>query len=78
MRNERIIYLILKEDNYITAKQISEIMGLSRKLIVQSIQEIKDELPEYGARLEVKKGRGYRIQIHDKMNFDAHFQIPLD
>ena len=77
MRNERIIYLILKEDNYITAKQISEIMGLSRKLIVQSIQEIKDELPEYGARLEVKKGRGYRIQIHDKMNFDAHFQIPL-
>ena len=44
MRNERIIYLILKEDNYITAKQISEIMGLSRKLIVQSIQEIKDEL----------------------------------
>ncbi len=77
MRNERIIYLIMKEDNYITAKQISEIMGISRKLVVQSIQEIKDELPEYGALLEVKKGRGYRIQIHDKTNFDAHFQIPL-
>ena len=77
MRNERIINLILKEQNYITANQISEKMGISRKLIIQSIQEIKEELPAYGAQLEVKKGLGYHILIHDKSNFDAHFKIPL-
>lgn len=77
MRNERIINLILKEENYITANQISEKMGISRKLIIQSIQEIKEELPAYGAQLEVKKGLGYPILIHNKSNFDIDCQVRL-
>lgn len=77
MRNERIINLILKEQNYITANQISEKRRISRNLIMQSIQEIKEELPAYGAQLEAKQGWGYPSLMHDKSNFDIDCQVRL-
>lgn len=56
------IYDILKDKNYHTAKEISEVLDVSSKTIRYKIKELKDILKEYDIYIESKTSFGYILK----------------
>lgn len=72
MLNERrtIIIRILKEhDDYVTSKELAEKLDISVRTIKSIIKDLKMEVRPFGAELEMKRGVGYRLHIHNEKAF---------
>ena len=69
-RAEEKILASLSKDAYIRAADLSERINLSEKTIRQHINSISDYLKKHGAYIESVRGKGYRLVIEDKEQFD--------
>lgn len=61
---------LLNVDEYRTAAQLADALGLSEKTIRLRIKDLNEELVVYGAKVSAKARFGYRMEITDQKKFD--------
>lgn len=64
----------LSAERYITAQRLGEQLLFSEKTIRNYMRELNDFLQPYGACIETKHGRGYRIAIQDAHLFSGIYK----
>lgn len=64
----------LKESDFVTSKEIDEILDVSNKTARKMIASLSDEIADYGASIESKSGKGYFLKIDDEELFEELFQ----
>lgn len=62
-------YLFDHVHDYQSSKVLASQIAVSDKTIRKYIRELESVLEVYGARIEMKKGSGYRLHIWDKQQF---------
>ena len=71
-REIEILQLLMKQDTFLTALQIGELLQLSERTIKETVRALKSNLgTDSGARLVSVKGKGYMLKIIDDGQF--HF-----
>lgn len=61
---------LLKADEYRTAAQLADALGLSEKTIRLRIKDLNEELVTYGAQISAKARFGYKMEITDEEKFE--------
>lgn len=61
---------LLHVDEYRTAAQIADALGLSEKTIRLRIKDLNEELVTYGAKVSAKARFGYRMEITDEKKYE--------
>ena len=69
-RQNRLLELI-REDSYITYKELSDRMHLSKRTIYSEIADLNDLLLSHGACIETKPRYGVRILVNDQKKFSS-------
>lgn len=67
----------LSTEHYITAERLGEQLLFSEKTIRNYMRELNDFLHPYGACIETKHGKGYRLAIHDADLFSGIYKDGL-
>lgn len=62
-RQKQIIDLLLKQEHYMTARQLADHMQLSEKTIYRELQTIEELLKSCDIELQKQTGRGYRLEL---------------
>lgn len=62
-------YLFDHVHEYQSSKILASQIAVSDKTIRKYIRELEEVLANYGAKIEMKKGSGYRLQIEDNQRF---------
>lgn len=73
-RQLNIIYQLASSEKPLTAEEIAKRLDISARTIKTEMQDIKENLPGYGASLIAKRNRGYSIQIDDLPTFKAFIE----
>ncbi|MBR4471778.1 MAG: BglG family transcription antiterminator [Erysipelotrichaceae bacterium] len=60
----------LKDSDFVTSKEIDEILGVSNKTARKMIASLSDTLSSCGAEILSKSSKGYYLQINDHEAFD--------
>lgn len=63
------ILLALRDNHYVTARQLAAQLQLSEKTIRNIIQSLRREMEEYGAHIHSKTKLGYELEIIDEEKF---------
>lgn len=61
---------LLNVDEYRTAAQLADALGLSEKTVRLRIKALNEELVSYGAQVSAKARYGYKMEITDQDQFD--------
>ena len=61
---------LLRADEYRTASQLADALGVSEKTVRLRIKDLNEDLEKYGAVIESKARFGYRMQIEDQQQFE--------
>lgn len=64
-----IQYFFEFQSEFVSSKEMAETLGVSDKTIRKYIKNIEALMNEYGGRIEMKKGSGYRLIIQDSQSF---------
>lgn len=62
---------LLNTEEYRTAAQLADALGLSEKTIRLRIKDLNEELVTYGAQVSAKARFGYRMEITDEKKFES-------
>jgi len=75
-RVERLIFFLYSQKGqYLTASDLAKKIECSRKTVITTMLEVKNYVELNGAKIIVKKGRGYLLVIEDKQVFDNSFRL---
>lgn len=66
---ENMLMSMLKTSEYTTASALAEQIGLSEKTVRTTLAGLKETLTGTGAMIQMKKGKGYRLEILNKEIF---------
>lgn len=66
-----LLALLLQEE-YRTARQLADRLGVSEKTVRLRVQELNSQLEEHGAHIGSKARFGYRLEIADRKLFEAY------
>lgn len=66
----RELLALLKQDEYRTARQLAQHLGVSEKTIRTSLHELNDQILECGAKITSKARFGYRLEVGDRALFE--------
>lgn len=66
------LFVLLHKEEYRTAQQLADHLGVSEKTVRLRIQELNDELGKNGARITSKARFGYRLEVIDPQRFEAY------
>jgi len=69
---KQILFRLLKEDDYISSKDLAFSLDTSEKTVLKYLNLLKGDLTDNGASLEVKHGHGSRLQIDDQELFNDY------
>ena len=61
---------LLRADEYRTASQLADALGVSEKTVRLRIKDLNEDLEKYGAVIESKARFGYRLVIKDQKQFE--------
>lgn len=72
--------LYQNKDHFLTATEIANYIGMSERTVRTYVQQINDILVLHGATITAKRGKGFRLDIHQDNLFEQFFlkQISLD
>lgn len=70
----QIVKMLAESDKELSSKQLSFVLCKSSRTIKSRIGSINDDLQSYGAKIESKKGQGYRLVIFDQEKFTEYFE----
>ncbi|MEW4371717.1 BglG family transcription antiterminator [Paenibacillus kandeliae] len=62
-RQKQMMDLLLKQEQYMTARQLADHMQLSEKTIYRELQTIEELLKSCNIELQKQTGRGYRLEL---------------
>lgn len=63
---------LLQQEEYRTAQQLADHLGISEKTVRIRMRELNDELEKNGARIVSKARFGYRLEIVDPERFEVY------
>ena len=66
------LLMMLKQDEYRTAKQLAQQLGVSEKTVRTGLQELDHQLEEFGAKVMSKPRFGYCLEVSDKERFEKY------
>ena len=69
IEGEIIQFLFAYKNEYLSSKRIAENSGVSSKTVRKYINSLNDFLKPHEAEVEMKKGTGYQLIIHDNDRF---------
>lgn len=68
-RLKAIIVILKDRDDYITSKDLAELLDISVRTMKSVLKNLKFDMRPYGADLEIKRGVGYRLHIVNEEAF---------
>lgn len=68
-KNHRMLLDLLREDRYITARELAQTLDVNEKTVRNRLRELSDALEKHGGTVEGRQKLGYRLQIADRENF---------
>lgn len=83
-RIKKIIFILLDQQDYITAQEISEKINVSARTILRELEGVERCLEEKNIVLEKKKGIGIKINIdssekvQDLRNWINKIKVPMN
>ncbi|HEP1275440.1 TPA: BglG family transcription antiterminator [Streptococcus pyogenes] len=69
-----ITFLIHHKEQFISSATLAEVIGMSDRTVRKYLKELISSLPEHGAHIISKQGRGYCLEIDHSMAFDIFWQ----
>lgn len=70
----QIVKVLADSDKEVSSKQLSFLLSKSTRTIKSRIGSINDDLQSYGAKIESKKGQGYRLIVFNQEKFKEYFE----
>lgn len=68
----RELLVLLRQDEYRTAQQLADQLGVSEKTARVRLHELNDQISGHGARILSKARFGYRLEITDRELFEQY------
>ncbi len=69
-----ITFLIHHKEQFVSSATLAEVIGMSDRTVRKYLKELISSLPEHGAHIISKQGRGYCLEIDHSMAFDIFWQ----
>lgn len=70
----QILEILQTENNYfITSDEIAELLNCSSKTARKYLKQLSKQVKNHGAELLIKPGKGYHLQVNDKIQFKKFF-----
>lgn len=69
---KQILFRLIKENDYISSKDLAFSLDTSEKTVLKYLNQLKADLKDNGASLEVKHGYGSRLEINDQELFNNY------
>ncbi|HER5226584.1 TPA: BglG family transcription antiterminator [Streptococcus pyogenes MGAS10854] len=69
-----ITFLIHHKEQFVSSATLAEVIGMSDRTVRKYLKELISSLPEHGAHIISKQGRGYCLEIGHSMAFDIFWQ----
>ncbi len=66
------LFVLLQQNEYRTAQQLADHLGVSEKTVRIRLRELNDELEKNGARIVSKARFGYRLEITNQERFEEY------
>lgn len=66
IRKNSIINSLLKESDYVSIDQISDEIGLDKRVINHTLNDLKDHLKLYTATVDNKRGKGLKLNFNNE------------
>lgn len=67
-REQTLLLFLSKNENYVTAKKLADVLGTSRKTVYRLIKQINDKYSEDSLIISVR-GRGYKLDYENYINY---------
>ncbi|WP_444810876.1 BglG family transcription antiterminator [Streptococcus canis] len=69
-----ITFLIHHKGQFVSSATLAEVIGMSDRTVRKYLKELISSLPEHGAHIISKQGRGYCLEIDHSLAFDIFWQ----
>ena len=73
-RNHRMLLDLLREDRYLTARQLARMLDVNEKTVRNRIGELSGVLEKNGGQVVGKQKLGYQLKITDRERFSLFLQ----
>lgn len=70
-RHEQLFYLLLQRKSEISSQVITKQLGVSSRTIRSDILLINQKIEDFGAKILLKRGKGYQLHILDVPKYEA-------